>query len=73
MLGGIILLAYNRPIASELTRLYFIPMQWIFGEKPWMIKVRKYFVIWMRFTLYGGSLIAFIIALLELAFLYQLF
>lgn len=73
LLIGTIILVYNKPIARELARIFSAPLRWIFGEKLWVTKTQEYFVIWMRITLYAGSLISFVAVISEFANIYQLF
>lgn len=55
---GLVCLFYNKPIATELARIYIYPIKWIFGEKPWVRKAQNLLYFWMRYTLYFAVFIS---------------
>lgn len=63
-LMGLICFFYNKPIAQELGRINFFPIRWLFGEKKWVVAAQRYFVLFMRFTLYGGVLLSLAVIIL---------
>jgi hypothetical protein len=69
---GIILFAYNEPIAKELAKLYSAPFRWFFGERSWVVTLQRYLAVWMRITLYGAVLVAVVIIILTLTDVYHL-
>lgn len=70
---GIVCFVYNKPLARELARIYAAPFRWIFGEKPWVVKMTYYFSIWMRIGLYGGAVMSLVVIVLTIGNIYNLF
>jgi hypothetical protein len=63
---GLICLIYNKPIANEVSKLFTVPLRFIFGEKEWFEKIRKIIIFGLRLALYGGVLVSLIVILLTL-------
>ncbi|MFA6552002.1 MAG: hypothetical protein WCT19_00705 [Candidatus Paceibacterota bacterium] len=73
LLLGTILFAYNKPIASELARLFLAPFRWLFGEKQWIIKAHQWLIICFRFGMYSGSIVSLFIIILEIGYIFKIF
>lgn len=63
---GLICFVYNKPIATELSKVYSIPLKWLFGEKQWLQPLNRTIISGLRLALYGGVSIAVIVLLLTL-------
>lgn len=69
---GAICFFYNKSIANKVGKIYWAPIKWIFGEKPWVVKLQHYFIIWGRIALYAVTFVSLVIAALVIAGIYDL-
>ena len=69
---GTICFLYNKPIATELAKVYTVPLKWLFEGKEWLEPLNRTIIFGLRLALYGGVLIAVIALLLTLGSIFRL-
>jgi hypothetical protein len=69
----IVFVVFNKFIAELLARRYSIPIRWLFGERSWLPKIERLFLIWGRFTFYALSLFSLGLIVLTISTIYHLY
>jgi hypothetical protein len=69
ILASIICLLFNESLVEVITdNMELAQLKWLFGEKKWVMTIRRYFILWTRIVLYGGALVMIAIIVFKIGF-----